>query len=90
MSGVETESLTKVLQIGVIVSECCLRHGRRRSGVSPDSKCRVQLMMVAVLGVPCSRILKPVGAKLSSVNMGTIKNVSGCHSICLMTILWVV
>ena len=51
MSGVDTESFTTALQIGVIVSGCGLRFGSRRSGMSPVSKCRALSTMVAVLGV---------------------------------------
>ena len=90
--GVKTESLATVLQIDVIISGCSLRHGKWRTRVSPivpgSSKCRVLSMMIAILGLTPSRISKPLGAKLSIVNMDTIMNMSGCNDICLTTILW--
>ena len=84
MSSVDTEYFTTVLQIGIIISGCAgLRFGSRRSGVSPGSKCRVLLRIIAVSGAIHSRILKPVGAKPSIVNMGTTMNMSGWRSIWL-------
>ena len=87
VSGVETESLMTVIQIGAVVSECCLGHGRRRPGVSPGSKCGALLTMIAVSDVTRSEILKPIGAELLIVNVGAMMKMLGWSSVCLMMIL---
>ena len=57
MSGVDVESLTMVLQTGVIARSWVRRFGRRMSGVSPGSWWRVRSVMMAVSGVALSIIL---------------------------------
>jgi hypothetical protein len=72
------------LQIDGIVKVCSLRFGLRMLGVSPGNWSRVLSVMMAVSGVARSMILWLMGVGSSAANVGAMKSMSGCGSICFM------